>query len=174
MIKKIVGLACAIGILCVCQTFAQSNLKLPREVMQAFGSEFINASNLRWEKVSEHVFLVRFNNSDLKQIAYFDSSGKLLMTGELLCNGQARESIMAELGKIKTSYERKFGPMMITQIYQLNERGITRYYTNMGNDKLLLSVISSQRGSTRIVKKVHLNLKGDNELFDRSKESPAM
>lgn len=174
MIKKIVGLACVTGILCVCQAFAQGKLKLPHEVTDAFGSEFTNASNVRWEKVSDDILLVRFNNSDQKQIGYFDYSGKLLMTGKLLRKEQAPESIMSELGEIKTSYERRFGPMVITQIYQLNEKGITRYYTNMGNNKLFLSVISNQRGSTRIVRKVHLNLKGNDELLDRGKESPPM
>ena len=157
--KKIIMTASVIVTLCL-NLFAQKSTAVNADISKSFKEEFKDASNVRWEKISRDIFLVRFNHEQKNSLAYFDKKGELLITGRMVPFNQTPELVQNGVQDMMKSYAEAYGELSIVCTYELNEKGATKYYTNIGNSKLFLAVTSSSKGKTQVIKKSDLGIEG--------------
>jgi hypothetical protein len=159
--KKII--ITAVVIVTFCFTLgAQNSVQVNASITTSFGDEFNDASNVSWEKISDEIFLVRFDRQQENSIAYFDKTGKLLVSGRKITFEQAPRLVQHGLDNIIKSYEKKNGMLSVSHVYELIEEGETRYYTSIGNTGLLLAVMSTSDGGSKIIKKVNSDFRQQN------------
>lgn len=154
--KKIIVSAVVIVTLCF-NLSAQKSAQVNASVNRSFNEEFKSASNVRWEKISNDIFLVRFNYQNANSIAYFDKKGEMLVTGQAVSFDQTPESVQNGIQKTINLYEQKKGGLSVLLTYQLMENGVTKYYVNCGNKDFLLSVMSTIKGKVTVLREVKLD-----------------
>ena len=145
-------LAVVIVTMCLTNVNAQN-----ATVNQSFKQEFKSASNVRWEKISNDVFLARFDYQNENSIAYFDKKGELLITGQAISFDQTPESVQRGIQEVIKLYELKKGGLSVLLTYQLMENGATKYYVNCGNSDFLLSAMSTPKGKVTVLREVKLD-----------------
>lgn len=142
--------------------FTNVNAQVSASVNQSFNQEFKSASNVRWEKISNDVFLVRFDFQHANSIAYFDKKGELLMNGQTVLFDQTPEAVQHGIQEVIKLYEEKNGGLAVLLTYKLIENGVTKYYVNCGNRDFLLSAMSTPKGRVTVLREVKLDsTKGD-------------
>jgi hypothetical protein len=141
---------------------AQKSAQINGSVTKSFNGEFKSASNVRWEKISNDIFMVRFDYQEANSIAYFDKKGELLMTGQTVSFDQTPESVQHGIQEIMKLYELKNGGLSVLLTYQLEESGAIKYYVNCGNKDFLLSAMSTPKGKVTVLREVKLDsVQGD-------------
>jgi hypothetical protein len=145
--------ALVIVIICSDQSIAQGQVSLPASTAKTFTEEFAQATNVRWERPSSNIFMARFDNQEDHCLAYLDDKGQLITKGRLIVWHNSPVLMQRGVEKIKSSYEKKYGPIRITHLFEMVQSGATQYYVNMGNDNFYLALITDSRGNADIIKK---------------------
>src|SRR5215467_9915187 len=78
MKKIIIGMNLVLSLISF-SAFGSGEENVSPQVLRAFKTEFINAANVRWQKV-EDIYAVDFTQNGFRVEAYFDDTGELLGT----------------------------------------------------------------------------------------------
>ena len=146
----------ALMILCI-SAYAQRNVKPNASVTRSFGREFKATTHERWEKISPDLFLVMFDDDKPNSIAYFNKDGELLLKGQAVSINKTPDVVQRAIKEAIKPLEEKKGTMNIILAYQILENGVTKYYANCGNDKFLMSVISSKKGKVKVLRQIDID-----------------
>jgi len=150
--KKIITLIGVLVALCAGTLGAQTSAS-----KASFNREFKDASRENWEKVTDKISLVRFSHESKSSIAYFKNSGELLMSGKLIELSESPEAVQAGIDALAKSVLKRDGALRVTQVFELTEQGATKYYVNMGNEKVYIAVLANSKGKTSIIKRSKLD-----------------
>src|SRR5436190_17075532 len=106
---------------------AQKSVNVTPSVTRSFNKEFKSTSNARWEKISDEVYFVMFDDEKANSIAYFDKSGELLIKGQTVSFDQTPAPVQQGIEDLIKLYEQKNGGMNVILAYQLIENGAAKY-----------------------------------------------
>lgn len=145
--KKLVTILIAAAMLCSAFVFATDGDHVNARVKASFSSDFSTASNVNWEKISDHYF-ARFTVNQVEITAAYNDVGELVGTSRTIETGQLPISISLALAK---KYE---GYTFSKKAIELTFEGDTRYYLSIGNDRNILRLKCSVNGNIEVEQKI--------------------
>jgi hypothetical protein len=147
--KKHIVLAATIILLSINNISAQKKVTVDYAVATSFNSEFKGASDVRWTKIEKSLFMVRFENHGDHCIAYFNTEGRLLLTGRKIPFEITPRVVKKRAEEMRQT---KGGELIVREVYELNGDHGTEYFINLTSEKLARSVIIYGDGTSKILK----------------------
>ncbi|MBL7856999.1 MAG: hypothetical protein JNM57_04865 [Cyclobacteriaceae bacterium] len=151
--KKTLTSAAVLMLLCLNNLVAQDKLHVSSTVSKKFETEFSGATNVRWEKIKGAV-IARFNYHGDFNLAYFTESGEIISTGRKIKDvSQLPLSVQKGMANEQARCEKKFGPVALGAVYEMNEGTETYYYVPFQNGEVALMYSISSGGSSSLRRK---------------------
>jgi hypothetical protein len=158
---KNVTLAATIILLSLSNINAQKKTSIDYTVTTSFNREFKDAAHVQWSKITDDIFLSRFENHLEHCIAYFTKKGQLLLTGRKVSIEILPLIVKRRAEEIQIMNETKTNKLTIREVYELAGDYGTEYFMNLTSEKLDLSVIVSGDGTSKVLERS--NLPSENE-----------
>jgi hypothetical protein len=141
MKKTILALALILTI-GVTGAFAKDNDGINSQTMASFNRDFVNASNVSWNKQKDFA-KVTFTFHNQVMFAYYNGNGELIATARNILSEQLPINLMASLKKDYSKY-------WISDLFEMATDGQTSYYVTLenGDETLVLKSNSFNEWST--------------------------
>lgn len=148
--KKISSAALVIVTICTIQVNAQNFVSTSAK--NSFRQTFDNATNVEWQQIDDNILLVWFNYQQESKLAYFDAQGTLLREGRRISFDNTPQMVQTEVKNLIDTYSKSNGLLQVIHTYEVFGGGKPKYYLNVGNSRILLSLLSDVKGDIKILR----------------------
>jgi len=151
--RKFIPFAAVVGTVRSQDLSAQSCGPVTIATAENFNRAFKDASHVQWVKIKD-TFQVRFCSHEEYCLAFFDTSGQLLMSGRKVQVDQVPQSVRKEIERVRGVSEDKYD-LLLAGAYELSHSLGKRYFINLESEALSMSILVHGSGQSEILKRVN-------------------
>lgn len=151
--KKPIILAAAFAVVTF-NLLAQNDSAINGAVSKRFDETFPGASNVAWTSLDNKISKAHFRYDGQVWLAFFDANANLVTSGRKVRHSESLPlQICSSIEEKKSRMEKKYGDLAIAHTFEMMSGGITKYYSTLGNDNVVLVISTSPGGSSVVESK---------------------